>query len=66
MLFRKKIKKVLDVESIEKNFGNREPLKLEKGDFAAMLLAAAIVIGPILVGLIGLMFLIGWLFGAYG
>ena len=66
MLFRKRIKKVLDIEGIEKAAKEAEPVKLEKGDFAAMLIAAVITIGPILLGFIGVMFLIAWLFGAFG
>ena len=66
MLFKKRVKKVLDIEEIEKGLKDREPPKLEKGDFSAMLIAAAITIGPIILGLIMIMLLIGWLFGAFG
>ena len=65
MLFKKRIKKVLDIEEIEKAAKDAEPEKLEKGDFAAMLIAAVISIGPIILGMIGIMFLLAWLFGAF-
>ena len=66
MLFNKRVKKILDVEEIEKARKGTEPVALEKGDFSAILLAAVITIGPIILGIIGLMFLLGWLFGAFG
>ena len=65
MLFKSRIKDVIDIEEIEKQRGDAEPEELEKGDFAAMLIAAAVIIGPIVLGMIGLMFLLGWLFGAF-
>ena len=65
MLFRKRINESIDIKDIEKNLGDRETLPLEKGDLTAMLIAAAIVIGPIVLGLIGVIFLVAWLFGAF-
>ena len=66
MLFQNKIKKVLNIENAEKKRSISEPLELEKGDIKAMLIAAAITIGPFVIGLIGLIFLSAWLFGAFG
>ena len=72
MLFRKRINESLDInesidiKDIEKNLGDREILPLEKGDLTAMLIAAAIVIGPIVLGLSGLLLLLAWLFGSFG
>ena len=66
MLFNKRVKKILDIEEIEKKHKGTDPVALEKGDFSAILIAAAVTIGPILLGVIGIMFLLGWLFGAFG
>ena len=65
MFFRRKIDKFIDIAEIEKDLDKKQSYTLEKGDFKAMLLAAGIVIGPFVIGLIALMYLIGWLFGAF-
>ena len=65
MFFRNKVEKVIDLNSSEKRLRDKEDPGLEKGDLPAMLLAAAITIGPIVITLIGLMFLLAWLFGAF-
>ena len=66
MLFKKRIEKVFNIKEVEKDLDKRDSVKLEKSDFTAMLIAAAAIFGPIILGLIGIMFLLGWLFGAFG
>ena len=65
MLFSNKAKKVLDIEQIEKNYADDDPLQLEKGDFLAILIAMFSVVGPILLGFLGLMVFLAWLFGVF-
>ena len=54
MLFEKKIKRVVDVKKTEDEFKANGPLPLEKGDRAAIFLAALAVFGPALL-IIGLL-----------
>ena len=63
MLFKRKIDKVIDIARLDK--GSSQAFDLEKGDLPAMIIGAAIVIGPFLIGIIGLIFLVAWLFGAF-
>jgi len=63
--FRKRIDKVLDVKEQERIRDEQEDVKLEKGDIPAMLIAALIVIGPVVLGAIALLLLVAWLFGAF-
>lgn len=63
MLFKKRIHRVVDVKKAEDKF--RDTLKeepLEKGDIPAMMLAAALVILPILILLVLIILGISWLF----
>ena len=48
MFFENKLKRVVDVKKSETEFNNTEREPLEKGDGFALLLAALMIFGPIL------------------
>jgi len=63
MLFPRKIKRVLDVDEIEKK--EKDSIKkeeLEKGDILAMIISAFIVFTPVILLLIGIVWFLYWLF----
>ena len=62
MLFRRIIKRVLDVKEVEERHRTEEKVELEKGDFLAMLISAFIVFTPVILLLIGIVYGLGWLF----
>ncbi|MGI6467304.1 MAG: hypothetical protein ACOXZZ_06930 [Sphaerochaetaceae bacterium] len=62
MLFPRKIKRVLNVEEIEKKHKEEEKVPLEKGDFLAMMISAFIVFTPVILLLIGIVYALYWLF----
>ena len=43
----------------------KQRLPLEKGDFPAIVMAALITVGPIVLVLIALVVFVGWVFGAF-
>ncbi|MFA5569902.1 MAG: hypothetical protein WC990_00465 [Sphaerochaetaceae bacterium] len=63
MLFPRKIKRVLDVDEIEKK--EKDSIKkeeLEKGDILAMIISAFIVFTPVILLLIGIVWFLYWFF----
>lgn len=62
MLFQRKIKRVLDVESLEKRHQKEPKEPLEKGDFLAMIISAFIVFTPVILVMIGVLYGLVWLF----
>jgi len=62
---KRKIDRLLDVKELEKKRDEEEPLKLEKGDLPAMLIAALIVFGPVVLGAMAIITLLAALFGAF-
>jgi len=62
---KRKIDRLLDVKELEKKRDEEEPLKLEKGDLPAMLIAALIVFGPVVIGAMIVITLLAALFGAF-
>jgi len=62
MLFRRKVKRVLDVKEVEERHRTEEKVELEKGDFLAMLISAFLVFTPVILLLIGIAYGLGWLF----
>lgn len=62
MLFRRKIKRVLDVEKLEEQHKEEKLEELEKGDFLAMVIAALLVFTPVILLLIGIVYGLYWLF----
>ena len=55
-------RKKLNVEEIEARVKDEPKLELEKGDLKAIVIAAFITLGPFLLFLIGVPFLVFWLF----
>lgn len=63
MFFKEKINRVVDVDKIEKEFAqNDDKIDLEKNDILALFISAFIVFVPVLVIVIGGLFLISKLF----
>ena len=63
MLFRKKIERVLNLKNEESRPDqNEEKLSLEKGDYAALIIAAFGVYLPVMILLIGLICGLVWFF----
>jgi len=62
VFFQRKIKRVLNVDEIEKRHAKEELEPLEKHDLLAMVIAALIVFVPVLLLLIGIVYLIMWFF----
>ena len=54
-------------QGAEENEGRRktEKIPLEKGDLPAMFIAGFLATGPFFLVIIGILLLLGWLFGAY-
>ncbi len=62
MLFPRKIKRVLDVENLEKRHQQEPKEALEKGDFLAMLISAFIVFTPVILVMIAILYGLYWMF----
>ena len=65
MFFNKKAKKVQDTEALEekhKNMEQEEPLKLEKKDIPALIIAAIVVFLPVLILMVAGILLLFYLF----
>jgi len=62
MLFPRKIKRVLDVEDVERKHTQEPRERLEKGDFLAMLISAFLVFTPVILGMILVLYGLYWLF----
>ncbi|NCC12863.1 MAG: hypothetical protein EOM32_05750 [Spirochaetia bacterium] len=62
MLFQRKIKRVLDVENLEKRHQKEPKEALEKGDLLAMIISAFIVFTPVILVMIGILYGLLWLF----
>jgi cell division septal protein FtsQ len=62
MFFKRKIKRVLNLEEIEERHEKEIKEELEKGDLFAMIIAALIVFTPVILLLIGIVYFLLWLF----
>jgi hypothetical protein len=62
LFFRRRIERVLDVKKIEERHRTEEKEPLEKGDLLAMMIAAFLVFLPAVLLLIGVVYLLLWLF----
>jgi hypothetical protein len=62
VFFKRKVERVLDVKAIEKRYESEEREPLEKHDLLAMVIAAFIVFVPVLLLLLGIVYLLLWLF----
>jgi len=64
MLFlsRKKFNKIIDEKKAHEEFAKVRP-EMEKGDLKAMIIAAIIVFLPVIILIVGGMFLFAWLLG---
>ena len=64
LFFRKRFNKLIDIKKIEEDFKTAEKEPLEKGDLPAMLIAAFLVLTPVLALILGgIYFLMKFIFG---
>ena len=60
MLFNRKVRRLIDPDKTDKAL-KEDPLELEKGDKKAIVLAAFLVYGPVVLGMSIVLGLIAWL-----
>ena len=58
---KRRFEKLVDEKEAEKKFNEVRP-ELEKGDLFAMVTAALLVFMPFILGIIGILLLLAWLF----
>ena len=59
MLFEKKVRRLINPEKTDKE-SRENPLELEKGDMKAIIIAAFVVYGPVVLAFCGIVGLIAW------